>query len=243
MLQSAHMKTELIRIEKYLAEQGIASRREAQALIKAGLVLINKQVVRETGIKIDPARDKVSLHAQAKKVHAKKETLLINKPRGFVSSKDTDPGVKTVFDSFPAYKHLNTVGRLDKESEGLLLLSNDGLVTKVITSKDHLIEKEYIVTTREDIVPAQIDRMCRGIRLDDGMTRPAEAKKIDKHTFSIVLHEGKKHQIRRMADACKLTITSLKRVRIGKLRLGNTPIGKSRPLTEKEVEGLKALLG
>ncbi len=233
---------ELIRIEKYLTEQGLCSRREAQALIKAGLVFINGKAMRATGIKIDPAQDRVQLHAEAKKMSNQRETILIYKPRGVVSSKDTDEGVRTVFDIFPQYHHLNTVGRLDKESEGLLLLSNDGLITKAITGKDHLIEKEYIVVVREDVLPVYIKKMSEGMKLADGMTLPAYAERIDKHTFSIALREGRKHQIRRMANACKLTILSLKRVRIGNLLLKNIKAGQSRPLTEKEIVQLKNTL-
>lgn len=227
-----------IRIEKYLSEQGIASRREAQELLKAGLILLNGKKVTETGIKIDPSQDRITLHRNAQKKLDTKETIAVYKPRGVLSSKDTD-GIKTVFDVFPDFHHLNTVGRLDKESEGLLLLSNDGLITKIITGKEHDIEKEYIVTVREDVLPAMMRRMSKGIKLRDGWTKPAHATKVDRHTFKIILTEGKKHQVRRMANACKLTVTSLKRIRIGHITLGRMRPKQFKKLSPTEIHKFK----
>lgn len=140
---------------------------------------------------------------------------------------------------FPQFKHLNTVGRLDKESEGLIILSNDGLITKAITGKHHPIEKEYRVEVREDILPWMMKKMSEGIQLHDGWTLPAKAIRINKHTFHIILREGRKHQIRRMANECKLTIKSLKRVRIHTLKIGKMIPGNFRKLSKKEIEDLK----
>lgn len=223
-----------IRIEKYLSQEGIMSRREAQALIKSGGILLNGKKITETGIKIDPQTDIIEIAEQGKTKLQKKETVAIHKPRGVISSKDTD-GVKTVFDIFPQFRHLNTVGRLDRESEGLLLLSNDGVVTKIITGKEHDIEKEYVVTVREDITPAMMERMSKGIKLRDGWTKSAQAEKIDKHTFRIILTEGRKHQIRRMSDACRLTITSLKRIRVGNIELGGMYAGQWKKVERKDI--------
>lgn len=231
---------EPIRIEKYLSESGIASRRESQALIKAGQVLINGKKVKETGIKIDPKKDKVELSVSAKKEMTQKMTMLVYKPRGVISAKDGDNGEKTVFDTFPHFKGLNTVGRLDKESEGLLLLSNDGLITKTVTGKDKDIEKEYEVEVREDVLPWMIEKFETGIKIEGGyVTKPAKAKKVNKNTFRITLTEGKKHQVRRMANAVQLTIKSLKRIRIGDLKIGNMKPGHFKKLTEEQVSKLR----
>lgn len=223
-----------IRIEKFLSEQGIMSRREAQALMKKGDILLNGKKIKETGIKINPAVDKITIANQGEVKMKAKETVAVHKPRGVISSKDED-GVQTIFDIFPQFSHLNCVGRLDKESEGLILLSNDGMVTKMITGKDHIIEKEYIVEVREDITPAMMTRMSKGIKLNDGWTKPARAEKIDKHTFRIVLIEGKKHQIRRMSDACGLTIKSLKRIRVGNIELGGMYAGQWKKVERKDI--------
>jgi len=169
----------------------------------------------------------------------KKETVLVHKPRGVVSSKDSD-GEKNIFDVFPQYAHLNTVGRLDKESDGLILLSNDGMVTKAITGRDHLIEKEYYVTVREKVTNDMMRKMSEGIKIEDGWTLPAVAKKRGPHAFSIVLKEGRKHQIRRMANAVKLTINSLTRVRIDTITAPKMLPGNFRTLTHKEMTSLKA---
>jgi len=233
-------KNTLVRIEKYLSEQGICSRREAAALIKAGLLFLNGKPVKETGIKIDPGTDEVKLHKEARKRMDQKETVLVYKPRGLICAKDHDSG-DTIFKAFPHFKHLNTVGRLDKESEGLILLSNDGQITKLITdkNKDHVIEKEYEVTVREDVMPAMIRRMESGIKLDDGWTKPASAEKLSKHVFRITLLEGRKHQIRRMANALRLTVQKLERIRIGHLRKGQMRAGYFKKLSPDDIQMLK----
>ncbi len=229
----------LIRIEKYLSEQGIMSRREAKKAISEGLILVNnKKVV--PGDKINPKQDKLSLPKEAE-FRKDKLTVAVYKPRGFISSKDTDKG-KNIFDTFPQFAHLNTVGRLDKESEGLILLSNDGLVTKAITGKDHLVEKEYLVEVREEFLPWMAKKMSEGMKLQDGWTLPAEASRVDAHTFRIILHEGRKHQIRRMANACRLTIRSLKRVRVHNIRVGRMLPGNFRILKPEEVADIVSVL-
>ncbi len=228
-----------IRIEKYLSEQALMSRREAKRALEAGLILVNQKRARP-GDKIDPQRDTLRL-PKKKEVGEEKKTVAVYKPRGFISSKDTDRG-KNIFDRFPQFKDLNTVGRLDKESEGLILLSNDGLVTKAVTGKNHLIEKEYLVTVRENFLPWMAKKMSEGIKLEDGWTLPARATRVDKHSFRIVLREGRKHQIRRMANACHLTILSLKRVRVHTVTLGGMLPGNFRTLTRDEVAEIKSVL-
>ena len=230
--------SELIRIEKILAARGIASRREAKALLEAGAVTANGKTLRP-GQKFSPSIE-LSIAGDATPT-ANRETYAVYKPRGVICSKDTDGG-KTVFSIFPRLRHLNTVGRLDKASEGLLLLSNDGLVTKAITDASHPSEKEYVVTVREDVLPWMIAKFEKGVRIEGYTTLPAEAEKVDRHKFRITLREGKKHQIRRMANAVGLPITSLKRVRINAITLGRLRPGNARKLKPAEVEALKALV-
>ncbi len=227
-----------MRIQKYLSQEGILSRREAEKAIRDGKVMLNGKIIREMGVQIDPAKDKVEVVGTEKS--EEKITVVVYKPRGVVSSTNSAEG-KTVHEAFPQFKNLNAVGRLDKGSEGLLLLSNDGVITAAVTSEKHLIEKEYEVTVREDVMPAQLKRMEEGIVLDGEKTLPAKAKKLDKHLFSLILTEGRTHQIRRMADAVHLTIERLVRVRIGAITLKGLNAGKSRMLTAKEVATLKKL--
>ncbi len=228
-----------IRIEKYLSEQGIMSRREAKKAILERVIFVNGTVP-NPGDKIDPATDRITF-SKKKKNEQEKMTVAVYKPRGFISSKDTDKG-KNIFDKFPKFAHLNTVGRLDKESEGLILLSNDGLVTKAITGKDHLVEKEYLVEVREEFLPWMAKKMSEGIKLEDGWTLPANASRVNKNTFRITLKEGRKHQIRRMANACHLTIRSLKRVRVHTIKIGAMLPGNFRILSQEEVRDIKSVL-
>jgi len=227
----------LIRIEKYLSEEGIMSRREAKRFLESGDIKINGTIP-QPGDKIDPKKDIISYSKKVSSTMSEKQTVLVYKPRGYISSKDTD-GEKNIFDVFPQYTELNTVGRLDKESEGLILLSNDGMITKAITGKDHLIEKEYVVTVREKITPSMIAHMSKGMKLEDGWTLPATAKRIDTHTFSIALREGRKHQIRRMANACRLTVLSLKRIRIHTISAPKMMPGNFKKLTQEQIDDLK----
>lgn len=227
----------IIRIEKYLSEQGIMSRREAKRFLESGDILVNGTRPKP-GDKIDPRVDVLSYSKKVSDIMDTKMTVLVYKPRGYISSKDTD-GNKTIFDVFPQFKDLNTVGRLDKESEGLILLSNDGMITKSITGKDHVLEKEYLVTVRENVTPSMMKKMSEGIKLEDGWTLPAQATKVDAHSFKIILREGRKHQVRRMANACNLTVEALQRIRIHTLLAPKMLPGNFKILTKEQVEELK----
>lgn len=225
-----------IRLDKYLSENKIFSRREAKHAIENSLVLINGKTAENAGQKINPELDKIT----TQKNSANKTTVLVYKPRGYVSSKDTN--TKNIFDAFPLFKNLNTVGRLDRDSEGLILLSNDGIITKAVTGKEHHIEKEYIVTTREDVLPYMIDKMMAGLKLNDGIATAVNAKKIKSKAFSITIKDGRKHQVRRMANALKLTVESLTRVRIGSIKVGKMKAGQFRKLKKEEITELKSVL-
>lgn len=226
----------LVRLEKYIAQQGLCSRREGKQLIMDGKISVNGNIIHETGFGVHPDRDHVELIG-GREV---KTTLAFYKPRGIETTKTASHDhlgepVVDIHDLIPEYNHLAPVGRLDKDSEGLILLTNDGLVTRAITGEHSEVEKEYSVTVRELVTDEAVSLMSRGILLDDQMTLPAVVKKITDHTFSITLKEGRKHQIRRMADACRLTIESLKRIRVGSLTLGNLQPGGFRSVTEGEI--------
>ncbi len=216
-----------MRIQKYLSQKRIMSRREAEEYIRQGKILLNGQVVKEMGVQIDPEKDKIEVLKSFGSAQDKKITVAVYKPRGIICSKNPAEG-KSIFDVFPQFSELNTVGRLDKESEGLLLLSNDGVVTAKITGEDHSVEKEYEVTTREPIMPNHLRKIEEGIMLDGKKTLPAKAKRLGKNSFSLILREGRNHQIRRMADTVHLTIERLVRVRIGDITLSGLTPGKSR---------------
>lgn len=225
-----------MRIQKYLSQQGICSRREAEEFIRRGLIMLNGTVVREMGVMVDPEKDVVELRAEKA---SPKESIIISKPRGIVSSRNSTEG-KTIFDVFPQYTDLHIVGRLDKESEGLLLLTNDGVIARRVTGKEHVVEKEYEVTVQENIAPNKIEPLTKSITLQDGPTLPAKVRFIDQHTFRITLREGRKHQIRRMCDHLRLSVTRLVRLRIGNLTLKGLSPGAARPLTKEEAQTLRS---
>lgn len=209
------------RLERYMAHIGIASRREAKEFINKGLVTVNGKVIREPGHGIKPDVDKVKI---AGGVLENKETILFYKPRGIETVK-TSPDAIDIHDKFPQFKHLAPIGRLDKDSEGLILLSNDGVLARTVTGENSTIDKEYRVTVREDVIPAVLQKMEHGMKIEKTITKPCVAKKVAQNEFAIVLHEGHKHQVRRMANACKLTVTRLVRVRIGELTIGKMTAG------------------
>jgi pseudouridine synthase len=227
-----------MRIQKYLSEQGICSRREAEALIKRGLVSVNGVVVRAMGIQIDPAKDRVEVLAQARKEMSGKTTVVVYKPRGIASSRSAIEG-KTIYDLLPQFEKLDIVGRLDKASEGLLMLSDDGVVARAVTGDQHTIEKEYTVSVREETNAGRLKSLEPGIELEDGLTLPCKTQLIDRHTFRIILREGRKHQIRRMCEYLHLTVVQLKRIRIGAITLEGLREGQFRALGAREVAALK----
>lgn len=231
----------MMRIQKYCSEQGICSRREAEDYIVRGLIKVNGKVVRELGTQIDPEKDTVELIQERRNARAEnKITVLCNKPRGYVCSKIKDEG-PTIFDLFPQFTFLNTVGRLDKDSEGLILLSNDGVITRAVTGDDHLVEKEYEVHVRENLTPAKLQKLASGVDLGEGIkTLPAKVKLVAPHIFRIILREGKKHQIRRMTSAVFLTIEKLRRVRIGNLTIQGLPQGAFRELSPREIQDFRS---
>lgn len=224
-------------VQKYLVEQGICSRKEAEAFLRAGLILINGKQARP-GVPLNKT-DVVTLDPSIQRQLKTKQTIAIYKPRGVVCSigSDTGPTIQTVF---PRYKHLNIVGRLDKDSEGLLLLSNDGLITKAVTGEEHSVDKEYIVEVQEKINEQRISQLAKPMKLKVGTTKPAEVELIDSHTFKIILQEGKNRQIRRMCGKIHLTVIALKRIRIGSIDIGEMNPRDTRKLTTEETTALKS---
>lgn len=222
------------RLEKVMAQSGLSSRREAKDLIKTGKVMVNGKTIREPGFGIIPEKDVIEM----KGVTQQKEALLFYKPRGIETSK-TSPESKDIHDKFPQFAHLAPVGRLDKDSEGLIILSNDGVLAKMITGENSTIEKEYKVTVREDVMPAVLSKMEKGIMIEGSPTLPCVAKKLSRNEYSITLREGRKHQVRRMANACQMTVTKLVRIRIGDLKIGSMTTGHFKKLPESAINQLK----
>lgn len=223
------------RLEKYLANTGLCSRRQAKEFISKGLVLVNGAVIREPGHGVSPTDNVTVKHDKI----APRETILFYKPRG-VETVATSPESIDIKKKYPRFAHLSPIGRLDKNTDGLILLSNDGTLTKYLTGAESHVDKEYLVKVREAVLPEDLARMARGIKLDGTMTLPAVTKRVDRHSFTIVLREGRRHQVRRMCDACNLTVHALTRIRIGHLKaMGRMSGGNSKKLTDIDLEKLK----
>jgi 23S rRNA pseudouridine2605 synthase len=242
------------RLHKFLSRCGVASRREAEALILQGRITVNGRVVQELGLKIDPQRDRVALDG----IHVKPQPLVyiaLNKPRGFITSVEDREGRPTVMDLLKGLKtRVYPVGRLDMDSEGLLLLTNDGELAFRLMHPRYHVEKRYLVKVKGNPPEKKLEKLRRGIRLEEEKrkgvfrkTAPARIKVIKgrgKETvLEVVLKEGRKRQIRRMFQAIGHPVVSLVRVAIGNVTLEGLPKGKYRHLTAREVQELKKKVG
>jgi len=226
----------LDRLERIIALRGLASRREAKDLIINGKVKVNGKVIRIPGIGISPEKDKIEITSLE---HQNKQSFLVYKPRGIETNKTT-PNAPDLHSEFPHLRHLHPIGRLDKDSEGLIIMSDDGTLAKALTKENSEIGKEYLVTVREQVSDKDIKIMSSGISLDGVMTKNTIVKKLSPHTFSIILHEGKKHQIRRMCDYCHLTVEKLVRIKIGHLKIDSMKPSSIKEISTEDIAKLKS---
>ncbi|NQV90050.1 pseudouridine synthase [Candidatus Uhrbacteria bacterium] len=231
------MKT---RLNKYLAERGICSRRQADVLIADGAVLVNGEVA-TLGLPVDET-DEIRVHGDMiNRMRPKKVYLAFNKPVGIMTSVDPHaPDTIRTFLNLP--NHIFSVGRLDVASSGLLILTNDGDLSEHITHPRYDHEKEYLVSVDRPVLREDLREMADGMMILGSMTKSAQVKKIGDQRFTIVLTEGRNRQIRRMCEALGYGITSLKRIRVMNIELGDLPIGETRPLTSKELHVLRQSL-
>jgi 23S rRNA pseudouridine2605 synthase len=223
------------RLQKFLSQAGVASRRHAEEMIQKGLVKVNGKVIKEMGIKVDPDKDKVTVNNKPVKVNTM-VYLALNKPKRYVTTRDDPRKRRTVYDLLP--KDLkNTVwpvGRLDFNTEGLLLLTNDGELTQQLThpSKEH--EKEYEVKLDKEVSEGRLDKIKTGMIIDGEKTAPAKLR-VEGTTVYITIHEGKNRQVRKMFGSFGYTVRNLKRIRIGKLKLADLPSGRFITLTKSQI--------
>lgn len=231
-----------VRLQKYMAEAGIASRRKSEELIAAGKVRVNGKVA-EIGDKINPRTDKVTVSGK-KVVKSKKHVyIMLHKPRGFITTMHDEMDRKCVAELIADVpERVYPVGRLDRESEGLLLLTNDGEFTNALTHPSKHVPKTYRVTVRPDVTKEQLESFENGIEIDGKMTLPAEVRVLDKQegrvVLEVVIYEGRNRQIRKMCEALGLEVARLKRTKIGSLKLGMLKPGEYRYLNEGEIHGL-----
>lgn len=235
------------KLHKFMANCGVASRRKSEALILEGVVKVNGEVVKNLALRIDPSVDKVTV--KGKKISLPKEKVyyMFFKPEGYLTTVTDPEGRPTIFDLMPELKgKVNPVGRLDKDTEGLLFLTNDGEFAFRMTHPKFQVKKTYRAIVYGEITPKAMSALSSGVRLEDGMTRPAEVllKEARERTsvVEITIHEGKKRQVRRMFEAVGFPVIFLKRIQVDKVVLKHVDKGQYRKLTNKELTRLKSRL-
>jgi 23S rRNA pseudouridine2605 synthase/23S rRNA pseudouridine2604 synthase len=232
----------MIRLQKFLAQAGVCSRRQAEDCIRKGKVTVNGRVVQEMGVKIDPREDEIGFFGKRVLQQPPEINILVNKPEGYISS-CRHAGRKIVLDLVDVKERVYPAGRLDRDSCGLLLLTNNGSLHYRLTHPSFDHEKEYEVWTREPISEEDLERLAGGVMLGNRPTRKAKVRRRGEDHFSIVLKEGRNRQIRRMVESVGNEATRLKRVRMANLRLGKLAPGQWRYLTDAETAELKRLCG
>lgn len=232
------------RLQKFLSRAGIASRRQAEEYITQGLIRVNGQVVIEMGTKIDPEKDVVVYNG--KEVFVKQEVLyiMLNKPLNVVTTLKDPQGRKKVTDLLQGIKtRVYPVGRLDYQTEGLLLLTNDGQLAYRLTHPRYKVKKTYRVKVRGNLSPEGVEMLKNGVTLDDGPAMPAEVRVISRGSdctnLEITIHEGRNRQVRRMCEAVGHLVAALKRISFGPLELKGLKPGEYRFLEEEEIIALK----
>lgn len=231
-----------VRLQKFLADAGIASRRAGEKLILEGAVSVNGQIIRELGTKVDPLHDHVQVDGRPVKAR-RKLYVAINKPPGYICSKSDPEKRRTVGDLLPReWSNLQSVGRLDYLSEGLLFFTNDGDFSLRLTHPRYGVRKKYLVTVKGEVSPEHIRQMEKGVHHEDEILH-AEKGRILKSNHShslveVVLTEGKNRELRRIFETLGFEVERLQRIQIGPVKLGQLPRGKWRTLTAAEIKGL-----
>lgn len=241
--------TELVRLSKLMSQRGLSSRREADRLIEKGLVRVNGELVNTLGVKF-PEDVKIELTQRAQAMQNELVTIMINKPVGYVSGQAEDdyvPAVRLIKDETHSdidqtgiqlkgnhFDGLAPAGRLDIDSQGVLVLTQDGRIAKQLIGENSDIEKEYLVRVDGDITEEQIEKLTFGLELDGKPLKRAKISQLNPEQLQFILREGKKRQIRRMCEAVGLHVTGLKRVRVGELRLGKLEEGQWRFVKAEE---------
>ncbi|SNB46040.1 pseudouridine synthase [Geobacter sp. DSM 9736] len=233
------------RLQKILSQAGIASRRQAEALITAGRVRVNGAVVTELGAKADPVTDTITCDGKPVKPIGRKVYVLLYKPPGYMTTLKDPAGRPIVTDLLKGVgERVYPVGRLDYNTEGLLLLTNDGAWANSLAHPRHEVEKEYLVRIQGLPSADQIRQLEEGVVLDDGKTAPSKVRQLNSSQknswFSITIHEGRYRQVRRMCETVGLSVVRLKRIRYGSLDLGDLRPGQYRLLSPGEAEQMLA---
>ena len=230
------------RLQKYLAQCGVASRRKCEELILQGRVQVNGVTVTELGTKINPEKDKIKFDGKDIKQSTKLVYILLNKPIGYVTTADDQFGRDTVLDLVKVKERIVPVGRLDMYTSGALILTNDGNFVYQVTHPKHEIEKTYTVTIKGIVQNSEVEQLRNGIKIDDYISKPARVKILKTDTekgisrLEITIHEGKNRQVRKMCEAVGRKVLALHRSKIGGIGVKDIELGKWRYLTANEVQ-------
>lgn len=236
-----------VRLQKLIAGTGLASRRKAEALITAGRVMVNGKVVTELGTKVDPDRDHVKVDGKHLSAAQPFVYLMLNKPKNVMSTLD-DPGGRTTVKDYLRGVSVRVfpVGRLDFDSEGLMLLTNNGDLAQALLHPRYHVPKTYLIKVKGVLLDEEIKKLEQGVRLEDGMTSPAIVKKVRKveanSWLEITIREGRKHQVKRMLETVGHPVIKLMRIRMGPLSLGNLESGEFRFLSDREANALREVV-
>jgi len=228
------------RLQKILSQAGVASRRASEQLMREGRVTVNGATVTELGTKADAARDDIRVDGRRIKIPERHIYLLVNKPRGYVTTRSDPQKRPTVIDLVGIKDYVYPVGRLDYDSEGLLLLTNDGDLAARLTHPRHGVPRVYEATVLGEPDEHDVRRLAKGVSIDGQRTAPAEVIAIGPTRLRITVREGRNRQVRKMCDAIGHPVKELRRVAIGPLRDGKLKVGAWRPLTAHEIERLQA---
>ena len=232
------------RLQKYLAECGIASRRKCEEYIIQGKVQVNGKTITELGVKVNPEKDKITFEGKNVKQEERKVYILLNKPIGYVTTSDEQFGRDKVLDLVKVRERVLPVGRLDMYTSGALILTNDGDFVYKVTHPKHEITKTYTVTVKGIIKNEEVEQLRKGVKIDDYTTRPAKVKILktdeekDISRLEITIHEGKNRQVRRMCESVGRRVIALHRSKIGNIGVKDIELGKWRYLKDFEVKTL-----
>ena len=232
------------RLQKYLAECGIASRRKCEEYILQGKVQVNGKTITELGVKVNTEKDKITFEGKNVKQEERKVYILLNKPIGYVTTSDEQFGRDKVLDLVKVRERVVPVGRLDMYTSGALILTNDGDFVYKVTHPKHEITKTYTVTVKGIIKNEEVEQLRKGVKIDDYTTRPAKVKILktdeekDISRLEITLHEGKNRQVRRMCESVGRRVIALHRSKIGNIGVKDIELGKWRYLKDFEVKTL-----
>lgn len=234
-----------MRLNKYLADCGVDSRRNCDEIIAQGRVKVNGKTITRLGVDVDPENDSVSMDGRRLRQKRRDVYVMLHKPKGVVCTAKDDKGRKTVLDLVDLKARLFPVGRLDYDTEGLLLLTTDGQLAQTLTHPSHHIPKTYVARIFGELSEEEEKSLEKGVLLDGALTQPASVKVVEKDDrtsrIEITIFEGRNRQVRRMLESVGKDVEFLKRVSVGELRLGGLSRGKYRFLTEKEINYLKSL--